>query len=364
MKLVPKESRERKSTIRGKLVATIMMTSFSVVAVAANPDINKCPPQNPDCNDPPPWLTYCQSITTLVQEGVPCTAATYAAGIRYGTKSTITQPASPAYTAAGWGNSHAAVATNFGAVQLANFQSNAAIDSQMTNIDPATMAQLSVELWRLAPSDVPDVYIAAAQRLSAANLAKMRAAFGTTMDAYIADYAPATVLQQYSVITPYSALPFSHYSGTPFPPSSDMTYTDLYLNAYTSGQNQNQQVSVQKAVAYGQFRFRDKSILTTLGRSLMNPEGVALAWLFSVATSADPEWASQLVQAGKDMLAACEAPPYCGYRTYIPNPALPPPIVVPLPVPESVPPDPDPTSEDVPVPESGGGNRDSVPFDW
>jgi hypothetical protein len=93
------------------------MTGFSAAALAAN----QCPPNDPSCV-PSPWVTYCQP---LVADGVPCTEATFDEGIRYGTPGTITQPAVPAYTAAGWGNSHAAVATNFGAVQLANFQSSA-----------------------------------------------------------------------------------------------------------------------------------------------------------------------------------------------------------------------------------------------
>jgi hypothetical protein len=190
MKITTTKWGKEKRLNGGKIVGAIMMIGFSAAAVAAQ----TCPESDPGCNNPPPWQVYCQSITLLVQQGVPCTAATFAAGIRYGTAGTTTLPAVPAYTAAGWGNSHAAVATNFGAVQLANFQSSAAINSQMANIDPGTMAQLSVEMWRLAPSDVAGVYVAAAQRLSAANLAIMRAAFGPTMDAYIADYTPAAVL--------------------------------------------------------------------------------------------------------------------------------------------------------------------------
>jgi hypothetical protein len=335
------------------------MTGFSAAAMA----VNKCPISDPGCNNPPPWQTYCQGITSLVQEGVPCAAATYAAGIRYGTQATNTQPVVPAYTAAGWGNSHAAVATNFGAVQLANFQSSAAIDSQMANIDPLTMAQLSVEMWRLAPSDVPGVYVAAAQRLSAANLAKMRAAFGPTMDAYIADYTPAAVLAQYGAITPYPVLPYSYYSGTPFPPASDMTYTDLYLDAYTSAQSQTQQVAVQMAIQYGQIRFGDKGILNTLGRALLGPEGAAVAWIIGIAQSADPNWASQLAQAGAAVWGACQAAQGCGYPSYLPPPSISisPPMLMPTPTPAVVPPDPDPTAEDVPLPETGGGNRNTIP---
>ena len=349
MKLTATKLGKEKRLNRGKIIGAIMMLGFSAAAVAES----VCPISNPSCNEPS-WEIYCAS---LIPKGIPCTAATFDSGIRYGTPSTITQPAIPAYTAAGWGNTHAAVATNFGAVQLSNFQSNPSIDSQMTNIDPGTMAQLSVEMWRLAPSDVAGVYVAAAQRLSAANLAKMRAAFGPTMDAYIADDTPAAVLAQYTAITPYPALPYSYYSGTPFPASSDMTYTDLYLDAYTSAQNLNQQVAIQQAIQYGQIRFGDKGILTTLGRLLLGPEGAAAAWIINIAMSADPEWASQLADAGKALVKYC-GDDSCGYETT----PLPPPSVIPTPTPAVVPPD--PSAQDVPLPGNpGGGNMESMPVD-
>jgi hypothetical protein len=140
-----------------------------------------------------------------------------------------------------------------------------------------------------------------------------------------------------------------------------MTYTDLYLDAYTSGQNQNQQVAVQKAIQYGQIRFGDKGALATLGRFLIGPEGAALAWIVSIATSADPDWADQLAQAGKAVFATCQITQGCGYPSYLPPAGLAPPVVVPTPTPAVVPPDPDPSAQDVPLPEGGGGNRDSVP---
>jgi hypothetical protein len=349
MKLTATNLGKGKRLNRGKIIGAIMMIGFSAAAAAES----ICPISNPSCNEPA-WEIYCAS---LIPKGIPCTAATFSEGIRYGTPSTMTLPAVPAYTAAGWGNTHAAVATNFGAVQLSNFQTNPSIDSQMTNIDPGTMAQLSVEIWRLAPSDVAGIYVAAAQRLSAANLAKMRAAFGPTMDAYIADNTPAAVLAQYSAITPYPALPYSQYSGTPFPPASDMTYTDLYLNAYTSEQNQTQQVAAQSAILYGQIRFGDKGFLTTLGRFIAGPTGQAVMAIFTVVSAIDSEWPSQLADAGKALVKYC-GDDSCGYETT----TLTPPSVIPTPTPAVVPPDPDPSAQDVPVPAASGGNLQSTPL--
>ena len=282
---------------RLKWILLMLMASGSAWAGAlCNPPDAKGKVSDADCGLPP-WVVYCSTIGL----GLPCNERIYNQGLRYGAPSQATIPAVAPFSTVGWGFSHAEVAQKFGAVQVHNFQTNPDLDAQFNQIDPGTLSQLSSEIMRLAPSTAPQIFTAAATRLNAGNLVKMRSAFGPSMDPYIAAYAPPAVLAAYRAVPRYPALPFSYYSGAPLPLMSDMTLEDLYLDAFTAGSNETQTIAVQKAVYYTVVVFHDKAQASGLSKigNVLGPISGAISFFMAIADHVDPNWYQELTAAIK-----------------------------------------------------------------
>ncbi len=100
------------------------------------------------------------------------------------------------------GTTDAAINANFPTVILWIFQHNAGINTQISNLPDAWLAQLSHDYYVATGGNITPLMNQAAMVLSAANLARWRAAFGVTVtNNAVSSYAPASVQLAYSTLT-------------------------------------------------------------------------------------------------------------------------------------------------------------------
>lgn len=206
-----------------------------------------------------PWIVYC---TTYWNENLPCNYLTWQGSGGFKTPKPVNPPiTAPAVSnAPQWGTTDATVFAAFGPTILAHFKTNPLINAQITNMNWTMLARLSTELAAHDASNLyrPQIYTVAAQKLTAPALAWMRSAFGSVLDIYIADYAPAAVYTAYLRITPYPPLYLStnwwltkKLAPEVFP--STMSYYDILLNQYTLAGDTTQS-ALHKTMIYTQRR--------------------------------------------------------------------------------------------------------------
>jgi hypothetical protein len=118
----------------------------------------------------------------------------------------------PAKSTPRWGQTKAQVGQFFAYNILLNFETNANLDSMVTGMDNFMIARLSTEL---AANDVSgytySIMMYAGEKLSAANLHRVQAAFGPTEFAIAFKYAPAAIQAQYNATAMVEPLPLSEY---------------------------------------------------------------------------------------------------------------------------------------------------------
>jgi hypothetical protein len=203
------------------------------------------------------YYAYCRAYWN---QNLPCNAAMYENGAGYLGGSALPNVTTSAYTPGNWGSTNAEIQANFPGEIVANFTANPAINAQVTAMQSTMAAMLSTEMTRLDPGNVhrPALYLAAAQHLSAENIALMRSAFGPAMDPYIEENAPALVLATYHTLPVYSPTYLSIYYyntiGTAplVSPSTTAPY-DTFLMAYTSASD-SVPVALRKTATYLQVR--------------------------------------------------------------------------------------------------------------
>ena len=142
--------------------------------------------------------------------------------------------------------------SQFPVVLLWAFNNNPYIDQQMTNLDNGWIARLSHMYYIDTQGNISPLLIAAAQHLSASNLLRFAAAFGTaSVNAAVTSYAPASVSTAYFAQSPLTMIQQSqsHYNSlglTGFtPPGAKATYVpqplinmalnDIFLEFYAAG---------------------------------------------------------------------------------------------------------------------------------
>jgi hypothetical protein len=157
-----------------------------------------------------------------------------------------------------WGTTAVAIQSNFAANLYANFEANPALDAMFANMDSGMLARMSTEL---AANDTagytPYILARAATQLSAANLSKLRSAFGPTLVNAAIAYAPAAVQSAYNSTPAAAAVPISEYYYSlgyarlvELDPADGMFGTDVWLLAYTSQGYGNLAQSTALAVRY------------------------------------------------------------------------------------------------------------------
>jgi hypothetical protein len=226
------------------------------------------PPRAVAKPDPPPaWEVYCRPYVAL---SLVCTEAMWTAHIN-GTTPAYTVPGhtgnppvtTPAYTGPNWGNSIATIDAQFPVIIYDNFVNNAKINTQMSNMQWTMWARLSTELTRLDKTGAyrPLIYKVAAQKLSANNLIMMRSAFGTVIDTYVTDYAPAAVLTAYNAgkVQPALYMSENYYVTKGIAvevPATPLEYFDVFLMAFTQQGDANPNASLKRATTYLQVRMK------------------------------------------------------------------------------------------------------------
>jgi hypothetical protein len=149
----------------------------------------------------------------------------------------------PAGAAPAWGTTEAQVQALFPYNMLVNFSENPNLDAMVSGMDDVMIARLSTEL---AANDVSDytysIMAYAGERLSAANLHRLAAAFGPQVFATALAYMPAGTLAAYNAAPSPAPSLLSEYwaqlnpAAAPSAPSIGARYLyDLFLNAYTAG---------------------------------------------------------------------------------------------------------------------------------
>ena len=121
------------------------------------------------------------------------------------------------------GTSYATIDANFPTVILWDFQHNAGINTQITNMPDVWLANLSHDYYVRTNGNITPLMNVAAQVLSAANLARWAAAFGAAATSQaVTEYAPAAVKAAYSQTSAY-----------PMIQRSQVHYHSLGLNSST-----------------------------------------------------------------------------------------------------------------------------------
>ncbi len=239
-------------------IAAILMTGLVVLTTPraiAKPD------------PPPAWEVYCRPYVAL---NLICNEPMWQAHVN-GTTPAYTVPGhtgtppvtTPAFTGPNWGNSIATIDAQFPAIIYDNFTTNASINTQMSNMQWTMWARLSTELTRLDKADAyrPLIYKLAAQKLSANNLILMRSVFGTIIDTYVADYAPAAILTAYTSGKAQPPMYMSQYwyasKGLAVEvPATPLEYYDVFLMAFTQQGDAQPAVSLKRAATYLQVRMK------------------------------------------------------------------------------------------------------------
>jgi hypothetical protein len=171
----------------------------------------------------------------FVNGGYVCPPATKTF-VYVGTTTIVTQPANNI----SWGTTEASIFANFASTIYSNFTTNTQLNAMITAADNFMLGRLSTEL---AAHDTagytPLILQAAAAQLSAAQLSRLRSAFGPTLVNAAVAYAPAAVQSAYYATPIATPLPLSQYfyavTGMPRMAELDSMYMyDLFLDAYTS----------------------------------------------------------------------------------------------------------------------------------
>jgi hypothetical protein len=247
-----------------RTIATILMAG-AVTSMAATPVLAEAaaPSASPTPDIyVPGWVTYC---APYLAKNLVCTIATfntYYPNPPYTSKPTLPAATAPSYTPGNWGTTAAGIEADFPVNLVGNFRTNPNINAQMTAIQLPMLAAMSISMHRLDPSNtyLPSLLELAAQKLSATNLVTFRGAFGTALDTYVADYAPAAVKTAYDAAAKINPIWLSNYyyvaKGLARPTAltiNSYAAYDTFLLTYTY-QSDTPNVAVHKAVQYLQIR--------------------------------------------------------------------------------------------------------------
>jgi hypothetical protein len=147
-------------------------------------------------------------------------------------------PGSPSF-----GTTKAAVHTQFAAVILYNFQNNTSLNGQISQMAQIELARLSRQYYIESNGNMAPLLAVAAQKLTAANLILIAAAFGqANVDAAVAAYAPAATKATYGASSRMAIMDRSQarfvamgISGVTASPNLDMTLYEIFLDYLTAG---------------------------------------------------------------------------------------------------------------------------------
>jgi hypothetical protein len=242
----------------------------------------------------------------------------------------------PAAAAPAWGTSPAQVQALFPYNMLLNFAENPNLDAMVSGMDNLMIARLSTEL---AAHDVAgysySVMAYAGERLSAANLHRIAAAFGPGLFSTAVAYMPAATLAAYNASAATPPLFLSAYwsalnpaAAAASPATGDLWLYDLLLDEYTAGAGGSTTAALGAVSRYVNAKINNVILVAiSLGSAflgLYNSPQMQLV-LDNLATF--------IVANGRYINNLPAYPPSSGMIITI-NPALQPPPVDPGPVPE------------------------------